>query len=514
MQLQLSSVSAEAFLERLGEDYALAAPSSEALRGAYYDTFDWRLYLKGLALFVERNGSKSRLHLVDRLSGEEVLVTEGSGEPGMIESLPVGGVRDRLAPIIQMRRLLPLVEVRGERRDINLLNKDEKTVVRLELLTSEAIAESAAVALPSRLLVTSLRGYGRDADRFLGWLDETGMATVGENRHLDAALGAIGRQGGDYSSKLNYKLVPGERADDATRHIMLDLLATLEGNIDGSAEDIDSEYLHDLRVAVRRTRSALTQIKGVFPPEVVERYKQRFAWIGQITGPTRDLHVYLLKFEDYRDSLPAAYRDALDPFHRYLEQHQISEHRKLRRALGSVKFKTILSEWRALMESAPEDAAEAPNAGRTIKALADERIHKMAKRVLREGRAIDDDSPAEDLHELRKSCKKLRYLMEFFQSLYPKKDIGSLIKAIKVLLDNLGDFQDLEVQALKLEGMAEELRKSRASTHSLLAMGMLIEGLLQRQQRERERFANQFRTFDSSRNQALLVQLFKPESRE
>ena len=45
-------------------------------------------------------------------------------------------------------------------------------------------------------------------------------------------------------------------------------LQTLRINEDGVRKDLDSEFLHDFRVAVRRTRSALSQIKGVFPAAV------------------------------------------------------------------------------------------------------------------------------------------------------------------------------------------------------------------------------------------------------
>ncbi len=99
----------------------------------------------------------------------------------------------------------------------------------------------------------------------------------------------------------------------------------------------------------------------------------------------------------------------------------------------------------------------------------------MYRRVRKEGRAISPDSPAEDLHELRKSCKKLRYLLEFFSSLYPKKQVGALIKLLKVLLDNLGKFQDLAVQGDHLREMAQTMRdEGVAATDTLLAMGVLV----------------------------------------
>ena len=102
------------------------------------------------------------------------------------------------------------------------------------------------------------------------------------------ALAAAGRVPGDYSSKLGFRLDPEQRADVTAKEILLHLLDTIEANVPGTRANLDSEFLHDLRVAVRRSRSALTQIKSVFAPEVVEDYKERLAWVGQITGPVRD----------------------------------------------------------------------------------------------------------------------------------------------------------------------------------------------------------------------------------
>ena len=102
----------------------------------------------------------------------------------------------------------------------------------------------------------------------------------------------------------------------------------------------------------------------------------------------------------------------------------------------------------------------------------------MARRVRKEGRAIGPDSPPEEMHELRKSCKKLRYLMEFFQSLYPAVEVRGC-QALKTILDNLGGFQDLAVQAAHLREMAARMRaEGLAEPGTLLAMGTLIGDLL------------------------------------
>jgi CHAD domain-containing protein len=264
-------------------------------------------------------------------------------------------------------------------------------------------------------------------------------------------------------------------------------------------------------VAVRRTRSALSQIKQVFEPEVVEKYREEFGWLGQITGPTRDLDVYLLEYESYRDSLPAAMRGDLAPFHAFLERSQKKAQRVLKRQLDGERFAALRQDWRRFLQQPVVGVPSAANAALPVKSVADRRIWRMYKRVLREGRAITPESPAEDLHELRKSCKKLRYLIEFFISLYDQKSIRPLVKALKRLLDNLGEFQDLEVHAEHLHDFAAQMQKQgEVPLETLLAMGALVGGLLQRQQSARQAFAQRFEGFDTRDNRAAYRRLFKP----
>jgi CHAD domain-containing protein len=134
----------------------------------------------------------------------------------------------------------------------------------------------------------------------------------------------------------------------------------------------------------------------------------------------------------------------------------------------------------------------------------------MYRRVRKEGKSINHDSHPEALHDLRKSCKKLRYLMEFFQSLYPKHEIKGLIKTLKVLLDNLGNFQDLAVQAEKLRDMAHTMADNKqANVDTLLAMGTLVGGLLERQHQARLEFARIFEHFDAEANREAYQTLFR-----
>ncbi|MBK1716884.1 CHAD domain-containing protein [Thiocystis violacea] len=317
------------------------------------------------------------------------------------------------------------------------------------------------------------------------------------------------------SRSLDDPLDPNDRAESVIKRILLGLVEVLEANVAGARSGRDSECLHDLRVATRRTRSALGQIKDLWPAERVLAYQERFTWLQRVTGPMRDLDVYLLAFDGYRESLPDSLRPRLEPLRDFLISSQERERLVLAETLDSSEFQSLMRDWRAFLTAPASTDPVAANAGRPIKAVADERIRRLVKRVRREGRAIDRDSPPTQLHELRKSCKKLRYLIEFFGSLHPQEEIRAILKPLKRLLDQLGAYQDLAVQAAHLEEIAERMgAESKASVGTLLAMGALIADLLARRQAARDRFAESFAAFDESAHWRRYKALFWPSARD
>jgi CHAD domain-containing protein len=86
------------------------------------------------------------------------------------------------------------------------------------------------------------------------------------------------------SAKPDLQLQPSMPAGEAARRILQNQLEAMEANEEGTCAARDPEFLHDFRVAVRRTRSALSQIKGVLPAPVLERFRPEFAWLGEITA--------------------------------------------------------------------------------------------------------------------------------------------------------------------------------------------------------------------------------------
>ncbi len=487
-------------------------PAYEVTR-RFLDSFDWRLYRAHAAVEERLDAGRRRLLWRDLRADVPPLMQDIDAEPGFAWDLHEGPVRDRLEPVLGVRRLLPLSEVWSRVQPLRLLDEDDKTVVRLVLEDNRFRApdRDREGTLAARICLVPVRGYAADLRKTARMLNQDlGLEPAGTGV-LPEALAAVGRRPGDYSSKLDYHLDPDQRADAAAKEILRGLLATLEANLEGTKANLDSEFLHDLRVATRRTRSALTQIKGVFAPDLVENYKTRFAWVQQITGPVRDLDVYLLDFDGYQACLPAPLQPGLDPLQEFLQAHYEDTHQTLAHALESAKFRDLLTSWRGFLETPVPERSAIRNAMRPTKEVADARIWSMYRRVRKAGRAIALNSPAPELHELRKHCKKLRYLLEFFGSLYPKPQVGTLVKVLKGLLNNLGKFQDLAVQANYLRETARRMHAAgSAETDTLLAMGSLVGDLFNRQRQARVEFSGRFADFDSEATQAVIRDLFAP----
>ena len=307
---------------------------------------------------------------------------------------------------------------------------------------------------------------------------------------------ARNRPKGDCSSKLWIDLEPEQPADSAVRTILLELLTALEANVDGTIGDLDTESLHDLRVACRRTRSALTQLKGVLPAETTAPFNAEFKWLGDVTGSLRDLDVFFLEMPTYHTILPARAAAELEPLAGLIRTTRNRALISVADALRSSRFTQLVTSWRQTLEA--NEPSPRPHASRPTVELANERITKAHRRILKRGKELDNDLPAGALHRLRIDAKKLRYLLEFFRSLYPGREINARIKELKRLQDILGGINDVEVQRNLLSDFTRELNADPAVTSScILTLGRLAGILEERRKDLRAAFHDAFKEFSS-----------------
>ena len=492
------ATAAHLIAERLGAKRGRVTTADRVL----LDTFDARLRDAGLlAEWAPARGATRRLTVHE--AGAPVRHAEVADAPAVaLDGLPAGAARDRLAPVLEERVLLPVARVRSRFQPLAVVNDDEKTVVRLQLERPAVIVGRNGVELAPRLRVVPVRGYERDFDRTVRRLrDELGLAPAATSL-FDAAVTAAGGRPEGVSSKVRLDLEPGTRADVAAGLVLMRLVEIAEANLPGTLDDFDTEFLHDLRVSIRRARSLLRELRGVHPPGPRARLRTELKWAQSVTGPVRDLDVQLLEWEDRAD---------LEPLRLMLARRRAQEFRKLRRGLRSRRFAALLEAWRdlAAMPPAGDDAEDRPRAALAIEVVAADRIRSVYRRMVRDGRAIDASSPDEALHDLRKRGKELRYLLEFFGGLFPKSVVKPMVSALKDLQDVLGRFQDRTVQIALLRASTDELAAQPGGPDALLTVGLAISELEADQRAARDAFAERFDAFASSEQRALMRDTFR-----
>ncbi len=286
-------------------------------------------------------------------------------------------------------------------------------------------------------------------------------------------------------------LEPDQPAGEAVHAILLELGTSLRRSVGLTVNNSGPDPLHDLRVATRRTRSALSQLGGVLPEEAVAPFAADFRWLGELTGPCRDLDVWLLDLSAGRDDPAVGEATALSPFESEVRAARDRAHAEIVLALTSTRCRRLLESWESFLSKQSATAEPPQDADTPVKVFADGRITRTYQRVLRRGRDLRSDSPPDALHRLRIAAKKLRYLLEFFRSLYPAERVDPRITELKGLQDVLGELNDRQIQRANLAVFTRKL-DGTVDAGTLAAMKDLGSDLDHRQRELRRTFRDHF----------------------
>jgi CHAD domain-containing protein len=500
-------VGLDAAVERLAGRLDLAVEGAAPFERTFYDTFDGRLHAAGLALI----GEDGRLVAAEGASYRELAGGPGpAGSRVFAWDLPAGRVRDLVEPIVEVRALVPIGRVRGRRQAGRVRNSDEKTVVRLVVEADVASVGDGEVALRPRVHVIGVRGYDRALGRVRRALAEDLGFEPSELPVHDEAVRADGGAPGGTSSKLDLRLSADEPAGGGAASALGEMLRTIELTLPGVVDDVDSEFLHDFRVAVRRTRSVQRQLAPVFPADRLGWFRGEFRWLGQATGPTRDLDVLLLDLGRVRAELPGGRGAELEPLAALLRRRRELDWRRMVEALESERTGSLLAGWSAFVaELGSRPGGDGAAGGRSLGEVVGRRIRAVYRQMRRAGREIDDRAPADRLHDLRKQGKELRYLLEIFAGLYPAEAVRPTVKALKALQETLGRFQDREVQATMLRALGTELAAAEGGPAALIALGAVLERVEAESVAARAEFGERFAVYASPAMRTLVREAFR-----
>jgi CHAD domain-containing protein len=477
-----------AALRALAGSYTVELGRPVTARRTWLDSVDRRLYRAGMALTATAGAAGGaetlELHGVDGTS-----VTAGpdtAGWPRLLAGLP-DQLRPRLEPVLGVRALLPTVQVSGSSVAGRLLDDEGKTVLRLVLERPAVIAGSRA-RLPGGLRLVPLRGYAAVAARAGRIVQGAGL--VRDDRSGYAA--ALAAAGVDPDGTAPPVIGPELAGDVAVARVLLSFLDEMDAVHAGTVADIDIEFLHDFRVAVRRSRSVVKLLGDLLPVDLVGWVAPELKWLGELTARSRDLDVHLQELPSVAAGLSSGRPEDLEPMARHLRELRGIERRRLVEGLRSDRYERWRARWRTRLEELASRDGDGPG----VRQISAERLAGAYRRVLRRGDRITPGSPAEDLHDLRKRCKELRYLLETFAPVLDPGGARAAVKELKTLQDVLGTFQDSEAQREEIYALAAELvARGDADSRTLLAMGEIAARLQESLRSSRARFATTFASF-------------------
>jgi CHAD domain-containing protein len=306
---------------------------------------------------------------------------------------------------------------------------------------------------------------------------------------------------------------PSMRASIAVATILTGFHRALNAQEEGVIVNRDPEFLHDFRVALRTSRSVLTGTQGVFPKRCFRRFRSYLGWLARISSAPRDLDVFLLALEDYRLRLSKAQWVHLSPLCDLLREQQGNEHLRLAETLNSPYHLHLKHEYQDFLSLRSTEGSRTVIGQRPVLEAANRSIWRAYRKVVHQGRAIAPDSPLDPMHELRKWSKKLRYLLQAFEPLYPHEQIQAIVDALKRFQDHLGIVVDLNVQHQWLTTWRQAMEHNElVPPETSQAIQALDQLLADGERKPRACFAADFDAFDRRAVRKSFKKLFRPSS--
>ena len=413
----------------------------------YYDTADGSLARAGITLRrrTERGGSVWQLKLPTADARLELEQPGGPvAMPDELAAVLVAHLRHGpVSPVAELRtrRHGSLVARNGTTAEVTI---DEVAVMDSHRVTGEFV----------EIEVELRSGDPKRLDEIAGELAVVGARPTNGEPKLFRALGI-----GSVREKRPHD--PFEALRALLRRQLREILAHDPGTRLGS----DPESLHDMRVAVRRSRALLRAGKALVA-EDVEALCAELRWLGEALGTVRDLDVLRERLHAEAAGLAQPDRTAANHMLRALDRERTRERRALLKTLSGERYFALLDRFDETLAALQPSGADV-----SLDGLAARQLRKLAKAQ----RALAADPPDAALHELRKLGKHMRYAYELAGR-------DRVVRRAKELQDVLGEHQDAVVAEERLRALA-----SSAPPAGALAAGLLVAG--ERHRRDDARLA-------------------------
>lgn len=455
----------------------MSSPKTRKLINTYYDTDDLRFLKAGCSLRVRESGGRF-IQTIKSDSGSDALHRRLEQNRELADNTITAPAIDDPKLAEQIGFLFPddLVTIfsnRFERRSMELTCSDTGTLV--EVAFDRGVVRSGRRQQPfAEVEIELLEGQPADLYRLAQQLQENGpLYLSGEtksSRGYRLARGILP----DYRLAGAPVLEPETSVAVAMRVIFRDCFGQWMANHPAVLSDHDPEGVHQMRVALRRFRSALSLLSDYLPETETARIGREVKWIADALGPARDLDVFLT--EILAETADAALTPVMvDPLREAAGTARNRRRAVMRRLLTSRRYTSAalsIGLWIERLDTTglPDSATVTE-----ISQAANRLLTAQWLKVLKRGRkfeGLDYDSR----HMVRIALKKLRYANEFFRSLYKRDKARNYGRKLSGLQDDLGFMNDM---AMSMQ-LCDDLCRADPENVSLAAARGFLLGWQQR----------------------------------
>jgi len=469
-------------LDSLCDDRAVLAMSKgkttdHTLRSIYFDTSDFALMSNGFALRVREDGderiqtlkssSKSGGPASDRGAWEHVL-RKNAKKPDL-NHLPTQ-LRKRIVELAGKGMVQPRFVSTINRRASRLQFEHGGEV---ELVIDRGAIEANGRKFAVNELELELK-RGTTADLYQAALKlidlvplRIGMRSKAE-RGRALANGEMPRAQRATPVQIKRKAT----VEDAFATVLAHCLDQMMINQVAALETRSPEGLHQMRVALRRLRSALLVFKPIMNGEKEDSFRRDARWLTNALGRARDYDVVLADIINPALASPknkaAIMKSLTSTATEYREEAWRSALATMRskrttRFILNLALYLETQGWREGRTRRELNAMREPLAPFAVSAL-----DKRLKSVQRLARDISDLA-IDDRHELRKRLKKFRYALSFFAGLYPRAAANSYLARLSSLQKVFGSLNDLQTAGEILHELSKKNPRFKAPGKRLVA---------------------------------------------
>jgi triphosphatase len=276
------------------------------------------------------------------------------------------------------------------------------------------------------------------------------------------------------------QLVPSQSMASALQSMIASCLFHVQANVPGAIRRLDKEYLHQVRVGLRRLRVMLAMAESIAADDTLHQLHAEVAEMCVAFGRMREWDVFITEtLAPVCERLPQ--HAGLHQVMAAGEKLRSKYHAEVVNRLHSAAYQRLLLRFGAWMYG-PYWSGLPAGAGQELIKFARAVLDKRSRQVVRRGKHVAS-ADAGRLHQLRIACKKLRYSAEMFGPLFPEGKHKRYVSALSGLQDILGELNDLAVAERLLMDMQDRvpddaldlirgwMEHERAALQAVLAKG-------------------------------------------